>query len=301
MSSLIVWSPPPRRVLVERAVVEASPFVAASVVCFWVLALLFLAWSLVRFLGRLLSLGLRCFRLGVANVLAASASPFWLLFSLFWRAGAFPSEHVVSAPPSWCLVDRCGQPVGNEVDGVAEARDVPVTAHLCARPRRRAVWVRRLEVVLGPVPSGLVGRLVRGRWTPDLPSSGFSAGLNHVLCHRESGVKIRGGGSVPGREGDNDVRVPYFVVELPDGSMDVVCPELLSALSTYAFLRKREAVLVSALRLRAQEFCKKRGLSESVTWTLVSSGVRWAWEVSARERLDRAALRVDSSEDCWWG
>lgn len=194
--------------------------------------------------------------------------------------------------------DRCGQPMGSD-SGVAECRHVPVTAHLCARPRRRAVWVRRLEKVLGTAPGGVVGRFVKGRWTPDLPSSDLSSGLNLLLASRPDGVKILGGGSVPGSRGDDDVAVSYFVVEDSSGTVSTVFPDLLGALSSYAFLRARESTLVLALRSRALEWCKKQGLADSVTAVAVETAVSWAWGVSPREALARESISAEPSVP-WW-
>lgn len=207
------------------------------------------------------------------------------------------------AVPAGVQTDRGGQPVGGET--VAEFRQVPITAHVCARRRRRAVWVRRLEFVLGG-GSASVGGFVRGRWAPDLPSASFSAGANITLAHFGDGAKILGGGSVHGDEKEVDgkpvVRVhAYFVVELADGSRDVIFPELLSALSSYAFLRDRGAPLVSGLRLRAQEWCKGAGFSKQDTWIAVPSAFKWAWHISPVEAEARERLSDGQSTPSWWG
>jgi hypothetical protein len=207
------------------------------------------------------------------------------------------------AVPAGVQTDGSGQPVGGET--VAEFRQVPVTAHVCARRRRRAVWVRRLEYVLGG-GSASVGGFVRGRWAPDLPSASLSPGANIALSHFGDGAKILGGGSVRGEDKTIDGKdVPrvhaYFVVELADGSRDVVFPELLSALSSYAFLRERSAPLVSGLRLRAQEWCKGAGFSKQVTWIAVPSAFKWAWHISPVEAEAREMLSDGPATPSWWG
>jgi len=227
----------------------------------------------------------------------------WLGLSAFsWAAeswgGWASGSAVVGVVPDGYDVDRCGQPLGDG-SNVAEFRRVPVTAHLCARPRPRAVWVKRLETVLGAAPGGTVGELIRGRWTPDLPSEGFSPGLNLLLAHRPSGVKILGGGSVCGKKGDDDTRCPYFVVECRDGNVSTVFPDLLSCLSSYAFLRAREATLVLALRSRAIEWCKKQGMDSPCTATAVETAVAWAWEVTPREVYARGQLLAEPHSP-WW-
>lgn len=224
-------------------------------------------------------------------------SPFWWFASvtvlrLTWFSGGLQQ---VSRGTD---VDGAGQPRGEEAN-VAEARRVPVTAHLCARVRPRARWVKTLESVLGPVPGGSVGRLVRGSWTPDLPSSDRSAGANLVLSRFEGGTKLLGSGAVLGQVAQTETRVPYLVVEFPDGGVDVVFPELVSVLSSYSWLRAREQTLVLSLRSRAIEWAKKKGLSETHAFVAVSTAVKWAWHLSPSELSARGEL-VEEPAKPWW-
>jgi hypothetical protein len=153
-----------------------------------------------------------------------------------------------------------------------------------------------MEMLLGTTPGGSVGSFVRGRWTPDLPSPGYSPGRNLVLAARPDGVKILGGGSVLGKEDD---RVAYLVVEEADGAVSVVFPELLAALRSYAFLRAREATLVLALRSRALEWCKKKGLADSSTAVAVGTAVSWAWVESPEELRALSSITASPSLP-WW-
>jgi hypothetical protein len=219
----------------------------------------------------------------------------WLCFGTIWPAWSVPRTELAPSLPAGVEGDGLGQPALEE--GEAEFREVPVSAHLCARPRRRAVWVRRLERVLGVAP-GCVGRFVRGRWTPDLPAPEFTLAANLTLSHLEDGAKILGGGSVSC--GENG-RVVYYVLELSDGSRELVAPELFSSLATYAFLRERSAVLVSALRLRALEWCRQQGLSKTHTWAFVPSAFRYAWQVGVTEERIRDTLAGGPSPPLWWG
>jgi len=125
--------------------------------------------------------------------------------------------------------------------------------------------------------------------------------VNLALAHWPDGVKLLGGGAVQGKRHDEPTRVPYLVVEFPDGLVETVFPDLVSSLSSYAFLRKREATLVLALRSRAQEWCKQEGLSSSSTAVAVPSAVRWAWGVSEREAFVRAGIQEDTTSEAWWG
>jgi hypothetical protein len=258
----------------------ALVFCLSGLLCVWVAwrLLILLSWLIVAFL---------CF----------SHDRLWVLLAWPFALGA-----PVPMVPDWVRTDGSRQPLG-ESAGVAETRRVPVTAHLCARPRRRAIWVRKMEAVLGPVPV-TVGEVVRGRWLPDLPSVEFSAGLNLVLSQMDDGVRIRGGGSVQGKPKEGDLggfeKVPYFVCELRDGSLETVFPDLLAALSSYAFLRKRDATLLLALRSRAVEWCKRSGLDQPSGLVAVSFTTRWAWSISAAEFRARAGMEEEPLAP-WWG
>jgi hypothetical protein len=206
---------------------------------------------------------------------------------------------LVSVVPDHVQVDRAGQPV---VSGATEVGFpwTPVSAPVCARLRRRAVWVRRMEKVIGKAP-GCVGKFLRGRWTPDLPSPALTAGANLVLSHLPDGVRILGGGSVQGRGKDDEETVEaYLVVELADGSRVTVYPELLCALSSYAFLRERSAVLLSSLRLRALEWCRARGLSKTSTWAGLPGSLMLAWEVCDLELWAQERLSDGPEPPFWW-
>lgn len=290
-TSVSVWQPQPVFVVPVDDVVVAGSLV-------WVLlATALFSWASFRVVVRLVRL-LGLFLVHVAWVsVGVLSSPFWVMFYITWPLVSWTLPGQVSGVPFLAQTDNCGQVVGQE-GGVAEAKVLPVTAHLHARLRPRARWVKSLEAILGDVPSGAVGMLVKGRWTPDLPSPSYSPGLNLVLAHRGDGVKLLGGGAVrSGEEGNR--REPYFVVELPDGCVETVFPHLLATLSSYAFLRKREATLVLALRSRALDWCKRRGLSDSSTLVAVSMTPKWAWIVTVPELKAREEIREDATE-VWW-
>jgi len=231
----------------------------------------------------------------------------WLTSVLAWSLmvpflpSRVETRHVLAPAYYGVQADECGQPFGYGQEG--EARAVPLSSHLCGRLRRRARWVRSLECYLGSAP-GCVSALVRGRWTPDLTSPARSAAGNLLLSHLEDGVRILGGGSVPCERQKNDdgqTYEGYLVVELSDGSLELVFPELLFHLVSYAFLRERDAVLVSALRLRALDWCKKVGLSQTHKWLAVPSAIHLAWQVSPVEVKARQRLGPGPSPPLWWG
>jgi len=198
-------------------------------------------------------------------------------------------------------VDRFGQTIGTNYEGgVGFVRPLSLAY---SRPRRRATWVRRAEMVLGCEIGG-IGKLLRGRWRPDLPSQERNVALNSLLTHFRHGAKCLGGGTVRGeekREGEVvETAVSYFCLELADGSREVVFTDLFFSLTSYAFLRKRDALLVGALRARASEWCRKVGLSKPHTWIAVSSAIHLAWQVSPAEVHASAALAPGRTSRYWW-
>jgi len=172
-----------------------------------------------------------------------------------------------------------------------------------SRPRRRSSWVRRLEMWLGG-DLGCVGKFIRGRWSPDLPSGERNDAVNSLLTHFRHGAKCLGGGTVRGEEKRADevieVAVGYLHLELADGSREVVFSDLFFSLASYAFLRKRDALLVGALRARALEWCRKVGLSKSHTWMAVSSAIHLAWQVSPVEAHASEAISAGRTTRYWW-
>jgi len=317
VTSLSLWSPPE---VWWADGVRFATAVAQEPVAFWVWLQFWLLGALGWFavFSAVGASVLASFRLAiflwaafwglVVRVVLYSTSPVWVLFCLLWPAFPSPRAELSPAVPEWVQCDGFGQPKASEgsltengIEVVNEFRSVPVSAHLCARPRRRAVWVRRLEVVLGVAP-GVVGQLVRGRWRPDLPSSELSLGANLILSHFEDGARILGGGSVLAKDRgfDGVSSEAYLIVELADGSREVVFPGLVSSLAAYAFLRERSATLVGALRSRAVEWFKGRSLSSDLTWAGLSGSFRFAWHVSPRELRAQEMLACGPSPPFWW-
>jgi len=136
------------------------------------------------------------------------------------------------------------------------------------RCRRRAAWVCALQRELGG-RAGVVGRLARGWWVPDLPSHKRSPIANALLGMCEGDMKLLGGGAVLNAKG---VQQPYFVVESSHGR-EVIMPDLLGRLSRFAALRERDQTLFSGLRARAQEWCKAAELPEWVSAQVIPMAV----------------------------
>jgi len=223
----------------------------------------------------------------------------------FWanQAHFFSSPEVASEPtgvlPRDYLVDRDASGQGVVPFEEGGQGYTPLSVH-ATRPRRRALWVRRLEMYLGG-ELGCVGRFLRGQWKPTRPAFGDDVALNLLLVHFRHGAKCLGGGTVQ-TLGDEEVNKAqtYVVIELADGSRHVVFLDLFFTLASYAFLRERSAVLVSSLKTRALEWCKKVGLSKVHTWIAVSNAVHLAWQISPRERYAAEAISLRGESRLFW-
>jgi hypothetical protein len=158
-----------------------------------------------------------------------------------------------------------------------------------------------MEAALG-LELGCVGKFLSGRWTPDLITHEGNATAASILERFPYGARILGGGSVRAESGAPQTPgvVGYLVLELPDGSREVVFPELHNRLATYALFRKRDALLVPALTVRARDWCKMVGLSESDTWVAVSSAIHLVWQVSPRELYASEGLFQGRTSRYWW-
>jgi len=297
----------PLVVSVLLCVVGVVPGPLLLVLPFWLYALERGFWVLLRVVY------LPVVILRVSLLWRLICSPAWVVFWVV--AHLLGGGDVLGDPVSseyTGLGTRFGQPGVNcriEVDEVefdvpscqalgAGVKRLPISSSLKGgRLRRRAVWVRRFECVLGVAP-GRIGELIRGRWTPDLPSGDKPLPLNLVLAHLDAGTRLLGGGVA---HAERPVDSLYYVVELVDGSRETVFPELVAKLSSYALLRQRDAVLVSSLRLRALEWCKGVGLSSSTTFVAVPTALKWAWTVSRGESAFADLLEESGEKPArWW-
>jgi len=282
MTELTIWEPTTSVFRDYRA--EAAVGVGLVGLVIFVFLALVALYNLVRVAVAAFRFFSWSFIICLVTAFDVASQPVWLVFSFMWPQW-FGGDHW-PLPPVSCeftgeRLER-GLLEPNQPFEVGERR-LPVSAHLeCARLRSRAVWVRRLEHVLGG-SSGVVGALVKGRWTPDLPLASRTNFANLVLTHAEGGAKILGGGSLSTGEGDKKRMETYILVELSDGSRETVFPELLARLASYSLLRERDATLLSALRLRAQEWCKGAGLSSTVSLWAVVSALKLAWPVGPLE------------------
>lgn len=154
-----------------------------------------------------------------------------------------------------------------------------------SRHRGRSVWTNRLQAYLGGRP-GVVGELVRRRWTPDLPSAERPAIANALLGMLDQDAKLLGGGVMPTDGGEHEV---FLVVETNSGRV-VISPELLAKLSLYACFRPRTQDLLSGLRARAREWFSEKGIPASAAVFVLPDTVAHAFFQTAPERMARERL-----------
>lgn len=135
-------------------------------------------------------------------------------------------------------------------------RAVPPVAGYAGRLRKRASWVNHLSEALG-LRRGYLGVVLGGRWRPDLPAFDCSREAPAYLAALlHYGAKVEGHSWLYGGEQGR-----IMAIQLSLGSVRVlVIPELTALLSVYAGFRKRDANLLSALKLRALEWSKARDM-----------------------------------------
>jgi len=158
------------------------------------------------------------------------------------------------------------------------------------RLRRRARWAGALQDYLGGRP-GIVGELVKGRWTPDLPSPARPLVVNNILGILDGEVKLLGGGVLPCD--DLFRHEPFLVCEIEGRGRQVIVPNLLGRLCRGTFGRERDASLLAQLRSRAVEWCSEAKLPQSLVPLLVPNHVALALIETAPERLAREMLEED--------
>nr|AYP71799.1 hypothetical protein [Penicillium brevicompactum ssRNA virus 1] len=236
---------------------------------FWSLPCLLIVSSLLSFIVARILVGVT--RWSLTRALAA-----WLYVVRWQRTTEHPQEFVSSGISE---VPTFGNGVGLAHVGFVS----PMTSLATGRVRPRARWVRVAEVVCG---KDRVGALIRGRWTPDLPSSQQSDVENYLLATISGGAKVIGGGlrTLPPSERAEDG--VYLVVETQHGR-SLCFPSLLGRLRSYSLFRDRDRLLLGSLRARAEEWCRSRGFESWLTDLAVSSALELAWPVAPHHRFAR--------------
>lgn len=171
-----------------------------------------------------------------------------------------------------------------------------------ARLRPRARWVRALETCLGG-RKGVVASFLGRRWTPDLADRDRADVQNYLLGTIEGGARLLGGGVVEVGDVERGERSKrkqdhvYFIVDTGAEEASLVFPELLGRLRTYALYRKRDGLLLGALRTRAQGWCKAMGLRAHIMDLAVAAATSMAMMPSTHERVATSYVhRVVSGE-----
>jgi len=163
-----------------------------------------------------------------------------------------------------------------------------------SRLRGRSTWTNRLQAYLGGRP-GIVGDLVKRRWTPDLPLSSRPLSVNALLGLLDHEAKLLGGGVLPTADAPDPAKrlpvEPFLVVETAKGRL-VICPTLLAHLSLYACFRPRTQDLLAGLRSRAREWLRENGIAELASAFVLPDTVAAAFSETAPERLARERLDV---------
>jgi hypothetical protein len=236
---------------------------------FWSLPGLVVCSFVLSFLAARVLVGVT--RWGLTRVLAA-----WLYVVRWQRTTEHPQEFVDSGLSE---VPTFGTGVGLAHVGFVS----PTTALATGRVRPRARWVRVAEVVCG---TRRVGALIRGRWTPDLPSREQSDVSNYLLATVSGGAKVIGGGlrTVPSSERQEDG--VYIVLET-QGGRSLCFPNLLGRLRSYSLFRDRDRLLLGSLRARAEEWCRSRGFDSWLTDLAVAGALELSWPVAPHHRFAR--------------
>jgi hypothetical protein len=177
-----------------------------------------------------------------------------------------------------------------------------------ARLRSRARWVLSLNP---DKDCKELGKLLKGRWTPDLSREFAPSSLHSFVAAWGDRVKFLGGGMLetlrPSDKEDAPDEVlehPYVLAEI-NGSVVPLYPALLARLSAYSTFRARGASLVQALKVRAVEWCKKSCFTEEQTADTLAASVALCHhpsrvETSAQKLLQAESFVVGPPSANWW-
>jgi len=161
------------------------------------------------------------------------------------------------------------------------------------RLRRKGRWTCALADAFG-LKTGNLGRLLSGRWKPDLsviesdPVTRWMAGM------LGSGAKVVGGGLC--RQGNPSlVQQPFVRLQLGDTVVNVL-PRLLARLSLYSVYRKRTGSLLAALRTRGVEWCREVGIPDADASLCLAGTLSLSFLLSSPERTGLDLLSTVEAE-----
>lgn len=201
----------------------------------------------------------------------------------------------------WGLLPDRTQPQRSNLAGMLAFTAEPAWEMGISRLRRRSRFVNRLSDDMR-LEKGLVGKLLRGRWTPDLPTPQWPAENRFLAALISDGVKVLGGGlcgksPIPAGLDPSDPRMEAVTFVRLDyqGKEILVIPKLVGLLSTRAVFTRRDAHLVASLRSKAIEWCKLRALDNSCTSLALPASVALACVKHQPEKDGEEVLEVSAA------
>lgn len=159
-----------------------------------------------------------------------------------------------------------------------------------SRLRKRGKLTNSLQRLFG-LDTGALGALLAGRWTPDLPGEEAHPLRKWLAASLLDGARVLGTTQVDCVPPDGDGVEQETLLTLELGTTKCrVYPALLAKLQAYALFRPRDAALLSALRSRALEWVRARGLEWYDVTLALPPTVALAFRASAQEESSRALL-----------
>lgn len=158
-----------------------------------------------------------------------------------------------------------------------------------SRVRRRALWVRRLQDLVGGRVE-FVGNLLCGRWCDDLLTDSANPYAMAVRSWVTGGVAIVGGGRI--RASSSAPPLVFLVTNGPQTGQRILFPELVGRLKAYTWMRPRTEELLVALRSRARDWCSDAKLPSHLWSSVISGAVLSAMEEDTSEVEAEIALRA---------
>jgi len=169
------------------------------------------------------------------------------------------------------LIDLRTPEANKDLPGRAAQLLEPLWVSGETRLRRRSRFLNRLSDEL-ELERGLLGKILRGRWTPDLPSGDHTQGTRDLLGMLSSGARVLGGGLVRKTPMPEDAvddagapkpdhlwweNVSYLRLDYQGCEVMILVP-LFHALTVRAAYLKRDSKVVLNLKSRAIEWCRAR-------------------------------------------
>jgi hypothetical protein len=154
--------------------------------------------------------------------------------------------------------------------------------------RRRALWVRRVQDLVGGRLE-FVGNLLSGRWCDDLLTDGANPYRAALRSWVTGGVAIVGGGRMVTKEKAKPL--VYLIANGACGGQRLLFPSLIGQLKAYAWMRPRTEQLLIALRSRARDWCNDNCLPGYLWPSVVSGATLSAMEEDGSEMEAEISLR----------